>query len=126
MSAHAYGVLSATLPIMWWINLALTTCLPQALITFVQAQSYDLSQLNWTLRNANGSIVIPAKIPSQVHLDLMEAGVVTEPVHGINGASFFFVLPTVASRAHNISYLLLNQRSRKNGLYMTTGRIQPT
>ncbi|KAI0652651.1 glycoside hydrolase [Trametes meyenii] len=48
------------------------------------ADVQSLSSLNWTLRNANRSIVIPAKVPSQAHLDLLEAGVITEPLLGIN------------------------------------------
>lgn len=45
----------------------------------------NLSQLQWTLKNQNGSIVIPAVVPSQVHLDLQRAGIITEPLLGING-----------------------------------------
>ncbi|OSD01219.1 glycoside hydrolase family 2 protein [Trametes coccinea BRFM310] len=44
----------------------------------------SLSSLQWTLKNANGSIVVPAKVPSQAHLDLLEAGIITEPLLGIN------------------------------------------
>ncbi|KAI8981306.1 glycoside hydrolase [Trametes punicea] len=44
----------------------------------------SLSRLEWTLRNANGSIVVPAKVPSQAHLDLLDAGIITEPLLGIN------------------------------------------
>lgn len=49
------------------------------------AETFDLSSLKWTLKNANGSIHIPATIPSQAHLDLMKAGIITEPLLGING-----------------------------------------
>lgn len=45
----------------------------------------SLSQLNWTLKNQNGTIVIPATVPSQVYLDLERAGIITEPLLGING-----------------------------------------
>ncbi|KAI0830870.1 glycoside hydrolase [Trametes gibbosa] len=48
------------------------------------AEVLSLSSLHWTLRNANGSIVIPAKVPSQAHLDLLDAGIITEPLLGIN------------------------------------------
>ncbi|KAI0370038.1 glycoside hydrolase [Pilatotrama ljubarskyi] len=51
---------------------------------FVAADVASLSGLSWTLRNANGSIIVPAKIPSQSHLDLLEAGIITEPLLGIN------------------------------------------
>lgn len=49
------------------------------------AQLFNLSSLHWTLKNENGSIAIPASIPSQAHLDLMKAGIITEPLLGING-----------------------------------------
>jgi beta-mannosidase len=50
------------------------------------AALFDLSQLQWTLKNQNGSIQIPASgPPSQAHLDLLAAGIITEPLLGING-----------------------------------------
>jgi beta-mannosidase len=48
---------------------------------------FDLAGLDWTLLNQNGSIAVPATIPSQAHLDLTRAGVITEPLLGINGTS---------------------------------------
>ncbi|KAI0701284.1 glycoside hydrolase [Cerioporus squamosus] len=48
------------------------------------ADVLSLSDLSWTLKNQNGSIVIPAKVPSQAHLNLLEAGIITEPLLGIN------------------------------------------
>ncbi|KAF7324564.1 Glycoside hydrolase family 2 protein [Mycena kentingensis (nom. inval.)] len=48
------------------------------------AAVFDLSTLDWTLRNQNGSITVPGKVPSQVHLDLARAGVITEPLLGDN------------------------------------------
>ncbi|KAJ7880790.1 glycoside hydrolase family 2 protein [Mycena olivaceomarginata] len=45
---------------------------------------FDLAGLDWTLLNQNGSIAVPATIPSQAHLDLTRAGVITEPLLGIN------------------------------------------
>jgi beta-mannosidase len=51
------------------------------------AELFDLSSLQWTLKNQNGSIQIPAKgPPSQAHLDLVNAGIITEPLLGVNGA----------------------------------------
>lgn len=63
------------------LALALATWLPSV----THCEVFDLAILNWTLRNDNGSISIPARIPSQVHLDLLEAGIITEPLLGING-----------------------------------------
>ncbi|KAI0030346.1 glycoside hydrolase [Vararia minispora EC-137] len=51
---------------------------------------FSLSDLQWSLSNANGSIVVPGSLPSQVHLDLKRAGVITEPLLGINDISPFF------------------------------------
>ncbi|KAH8077515.1 glycoside hydrolase family 2 protein [Cristinia sonorae] len=48
------------------------------------AEVVNLSQLQWTLKNQNGSIAIPATVPSQVHIDLHRAGIITEPLLGIN------------------------------------------
>ncbi|KAJ6452761.1 glycoside hydrolase family 2 protein [Mycena sanguinolenta] len=48
------------------------------------AAVFDLSSLHWTLLNQNGSIAVPATIPSQAHLDLTRAGILTEPLLGIN------------------------------------------
>ncbi|TCD67218.1 hypothetical protein EIP91_000394 [Steccherinum ochraceum] len=50
----------------------------------VWADVVNLSELKWTLKNQNGSIVVPATVPSQVHLDLQRAGIITEPLLGIN------------------------------------------
>ena len=54
----------------------------------VSADVLSLSDLRWSLRNDNGSVVIPAKVPSQAHLDLLDAGIITEPLLGINGAPY--------------------------------------
>ncbi|KAG6909672.1 hypothetical protein DXG01_016079 [Tephrocybe rancida] len=46
---------------------------------------FDVAQLEWTLKNKNGSIEISASgPPSQAHLDLLKAGIITEPLLGIN------------------------------------------
>lgn len=46
----------------------------------------NLANLNWTLSNANGTINIPsAGPPTQVHIDLLNAGLITEPLLEING-----------------------------------------
>ena len=54
----------------------------------VAADVLSLSALDWSLSNANGSIVVPAHVPSQAHLDLFDAGIITEPLLGINGTLF--------------------------------------
>ncbi|KAJ6476699.1 glycoside hydrolase family 2 protein [Mycena vitilis] len=58
--------------VLWW----LPSC--------VFAAVFDLSALDWNLVNQNGSISVPGSLPSQAHLDLVRAGVITEPLLGIN------------------------------------------
>ncbi|KAJ6478698.1 glycoside hydrolase family 2 protein [Mycena vulgaris] len=50
----------------------------------VLAAVFDLAVLDWTLVNQNGSIAVPGALPSQAHLDLARAGVITEPLLGLN------------------------------------------
>lgn len=50
------------------------------------------SNLEWTLTNANGSIVIPALFPSQAHLDLIRAGLIPEPSIALNEGALRWVL----------------------------------
>ncbi|TFK44105.1 glycoside hydrolase [Crucibulum laeve] len=60
--------------------LSVTTLLP-----LVSADLFDLSRLKWTLSNQNGTIHIPSSgPPSQAHMDLQKAGLITEPLLGIN------------------------------------------
>jgi len=50
------------------------------------ADVMHLANLNWTLSNANGTINVPSTgPPAQVHIDLLNAGLITEPLLGING-----------------------------------------
>ncbi|KZT64289.1 glycoside hydrolase family 2 protein, partial [Daedalea quercina L-15889] len=67
---------------MWSLRALFATCIPAVAL----ANVYSLSDLLWTLRNGNGSIVVPAKVPSQAHLDLLAAGIIEEPLLGQNGA----------------------------------------
>ncbi|EIW83456.1 glycoside hydrolase family 2 protein [Coniophora puteana RWD-64-598 SS2] len=66
---------------MTWLR---TTLLAFSLSAPALGQVFDLSQLSWTLKNQNGSIAIPGSLPSQAHLDLLKAGIITEPLLGIN------------------------------------------
>ena len=63
----------------------LTALLGACLSSVVRGEVFNLANLSWTLKNANGSIAIPATVPSQAHLDLLRAGIITEPLLGING-----------------------------------------
>ncbi len=64
-----------------WLHLPLSLLLPG----LAWGHIFNLSTLDWTLRNENGSIVIPGAVPSQAHLDLLRAGIITEPLLGANG-----------------------------------------
>ncbi|KIJ68032.1 glycoside hydrolase family 2 protein [Hydnomerulius pinastri MD-312] len=66
------------------LSLAAKTLIASCLPLLARAQVFSLSDLNWTLRNQNGSIVVPGSLPSQAHLDLLKAGVINEPLLGIN------------------------------------------
>ncbi|KAF9241801.1 glycoside hydrolase family 2 protein [Melanogaster broomeanus] len=66
------------------LRLTATTLVASCLPLLTRAQVFSLSDLKWTLRNQNGSIVVPGSLPSQAHLDLLNAGVINEPLLGIN------------------------------------------
>ncbi|KAJ7347940.1 glycoside hydrolase family 2 protein [Mycena albidolilacea] len=44
----------------------------------------DLTGSGWTLRSQNGSISIPASVPSQQYIDLYKAHVIGDPLYGLN------------------------------------------
>jgi beta-mannosidase len=67
------------------MNILMLTFFIWWLFPYAFAAVFDLSGLDWTLINQNGSISVPGAIPSQAHLDLLRAGVITEPLLGING-----------------------------------------
>ncbi|KAA1472788.1 glycoside hydrolase family 2 protein [Dentipellis sp. KUC8613] len=48
--------------------------------SLAMANVFSLSDLQWSLSSQNGSIVVPGAVPSEVHLDLMKAGIITEPL----------------------------------------------
>lgn len=58
-----------------------------SLPVLVFADIFSLSDLSWTLKNKNESIVVPAKVPSQAHLDLYAAGIIPDPLLEQNGMS---------------------------------------
>lgn len=64
-----------------WLRHICISCFPLLAL----AHLFDLSGLDWSLKSQNGSIVIPGSVPSQAHLDLLNAGIITEPLLGING-----------------------------------------
>ncbi|KAH8118990.1 glycoside hydrolase [Phellopilus nigrolimitatus] len=64
------------------LHLKLLAVLWSPILVF--AQKFSLSDLQWTLKSQNGSISVPGRVPSQAHLDLVRAGVITEPLLGAN------------------------------------------
>ncbi|XP_006457264.1 hypothetical protein AGABI2DRAFT_188899 [Agaricus bisporus var. bisporus H97] len=49
------------------------------------AEVINLASLEWTLNSSNGTISIPSTgPPCQAHIDLLNAGIITEPLLGIN------------------------------------------
>ncbi|KXN81560.1 putative beta-mannosidase A [Leucoagaricus sp. SymC.cos] len=50
------------------------------------ADVVNLANLKWTLTNSNRTINVPSTgPPNQAHIDLLNAGLITEPLLGING-----------------------------------------
>lgn len=43
-----------------------------------------LSGFPWTIKSTNGTIDVPSSFPNQVHLALIDAGVIDEPNVGLN------------------------------------------
>lgn len=49
-----------------------------------QSSIHEFSAETWTISNEYGNITAPGNYPSQVHLDLHHAGIITNPYHGLN------------------------------------------
>ena len=98
--------------------LTLTALLAACLPALALADVYSLSDLSWTLRNGNGSIVIPAKVPSQAHLDLLAAGIIEEPLLEQNGV---FFLHQRARLIAGVTGGVVMQSTTTGGLSMTAG-----
>ena len=66
----------------WTLNLGLLSLL--LLHTASTKEILDLSTHPWTLSNDALNISVPARLPSQAHLDLFAAGVIGDPYHDLN------------------------------------------
>jgi beta-mannosidase len=68
----------------------MTTLLEKLLLLSLLAHSasakkiLDLTTHPWTLSNDALNISVPARLPSQAHLDLFAAGVIGDPYHDLN------------------------------------------
>ncbi|MBW0558965.1 hypothetical protein O181_098680, partial [Austropuccinia psidii MF-1] len=51
----------------------------------------SLSSFNWTLSNANHSIILPTPFLNQPHLALINAGIIDEPNIGLNEGTVCWV-----------------------------------
>lgn len=56
----------------------------RACATNSQQSVHEFSAETWTVTNEYGNITVPGSYPSQVHLDLNRAGVITNPYYGLN------------------------------------------
>lgn len=75
---------SHKMPRLWFSRLIL----PTLLATPALADVVNLASLTWTLTNSNGTLNIPSTgPPNQAHIDLLNAGIITEPLLGINGTN---------------------------------------
>lgn len=69
-----------------------TLVLQTWLLASVTAQQIlELSTLQWTLRSENGSISVPGSVPSLQYLDLLNAGVIEDPLYGMNNEAEIWV-----------------------------------
>lgn len=50
----------------------------------------NLSEVTWTLSNGV-NVTVPGKLPSQAHLDLLDAGIIGDPLYGFNEWNQFWV-----------------------------------
>lgn len=55
------------------------------------AKVVDLSGDGWTLTSQNGSILIPASIPSQQYIDLYASNTIEDPLYGLNNVNLDWV-----------------------------------
>ncbi|XWW98739.1 hypothetical protein V2A60_006741 [Cordyceps javanica] len=72
--------------------IALCASLATGLITGRDdAGVHSLDSEKWTLTNEHGNITVPGAFPSHVHLDLLAAGVIEDPLRGFNDVNLRWV-----------------------------------
>ena len=54
-------------------------------------ERFSLDGNRWRLKNTNGSISIPARVPGVVHLDLLDAGLISDPLYRYNEALYRWI-----------------------------------
>lgn len=70
-----------------------------------------IGNLEWSLSNANKSIVVPALFPSHAHLDLIKAGVIPETSIGLNEGTFRWVFADTWTYTASLQPLLDDVKS---------------
>ncbi|KAF9010820.1 glycoside hydrolase family 2 protein [Cyathus striatus] len=79
------------------------------------AELFDLARLKWTLTSQNGTFSIPASgPPSQAHIDLVKAGVITEPLLGINDFTERWVINENWTYSADISSFIKSDAFKKS------------
>ncbi|KAL4864628.1 hypothetical protein BDV12DRAFT_200957 [Aspergillus spectabilis] len=76
---------------MHFQELAAQAVLASSVATSSSHHVWDLSGVNWTLTNAALNISVPASLPSQAHLDLLNAGIIDDPYYGLNEINYRWV-----------------------------------
>ncbi len=51
----------------------------------------DLGEIQWSVSNGDNVTKVPAKFPSQAHLDLYAAGIIDDPLYGFNDVDQLWV-----------------------------------
>lgn len=84
------------------------------------AKVIDLSGDGWTLKSQNGSISIPASIPSQQYIDLYASGTINDPLFGLNNANLDWVRDQNWTYSRSLSQLGGNPHGGYGGGYGTS------
>ena len=71
--------------------LSVALCLVASLSRTHGYVRYSLDGSDWMVHNVNGSISVPATVPGQVHLDLLRAGLISEPYYRYNEAAYKWI-----------------------------------
>lgn len=69
------------------------------------AQVIDLSGDGWTLTSQNGSISIPASVPTQQYIDLYAAGIINDPLYGLENVEVAWVYDQNWTYSRNVDQL---------------------
>lgn len=74
--------------------------------------SSSVTPFTWTVRNTNGSIVVPAQVPGQVTLDLYRGAIIEEPYVDLNVDNYRWI--TNETWTYELLFNLSNPSLRQN------------